>query len=54
LAAAVDGAVARWLERCAVNIEAAQRLFETDRKPARELRIGVGLAVSSPRWNESP
>ena len=53
LAAAVDGAVARWLGRCAANIEAAQRLFETDRMPTRELGIGAGLAVSSPRWNES-
>jgi hypothetical protein len=54
LATALDGAVARSLERCAANIEAAQRFFETGRKPTRELGIGVGLAVSSPRWNESP
>jgi hypothetical protein len=52
-AAAVDGAVARWLERCAANIKAAQRLFETDRVPTPELGIGAGHAVSSPRWNES-
>jgi hypothetical protein len=36
LAAWADVLVARWLERCAANIEAAQHLFETDRKPARE------------------
>ena len=35
-AARVDFLVARWLERCAKNIETAQGLFETDRKPARE------------------
>jgi hypothetical protein len=28
--------VARWLERCATNVEAAQRLFKTDRKPTRD------------------
>jgi len=33
-AAQVDAFVACWLERCATNIEAAQRLFETDNKPA--------------------
>jgi len=49
----VDFLVARWLERCATNIEAAQRWFETDRKPAREAAIDVRL-VSSPRWDESP
>ena len=52
-AARVDFLVARWLERCATNIEAAQRLFETDRKPTREAGIGVSLA-SSTRWGESP
>jgi hypothetical protein len=36
-AALVDFLVARWLERCATNVEAAQRLFKTDRKPTREL-----------------
>jgi hypothetical protein len=36
-AAWVDVLVARWLERCAANIEAAQHLFKTDQKPAREL-----------------
>ena len=49
----VDFLVARWLERCASDIEAVQGLFETDRKPAREAGIGVSL-VSSPRWDESP
>lgn len=38
-AARVDFLVARWLQRCAANIEAAQDLFETDRKPAREFGI---------------
>lgn len=32
LAALVDFLVARWLERCAANVEAAQRLFKPDRK----------------------
>jgi hypothetical protein len=41
--------VARWLERCATNAEAAQRLFKTDRKPTREFGMGVSLVVSSPR-----
>jgi hypothetical protein len=54
LAAQVDFLVARWLERCATNAEAAQRLFKTDRKPALEFGMGVGLVVSSPRWEESP
>ena len=35
-AARVDLLVARWLERRAGNIEAAQRWFETDRKPTGE------------------
>ena len=50
----VDFLVARWLERCATNAEAAQRLFKTDRKPTREFGMGVSLVVSSPRWDESP
>ena len=37
-AALVDRFVARWLERCAANVEAAQELFKTDRRPLRELR----------------
>ena len=49
----VDFLVARWLERCATNAEAAQRLFKTDRKPTREFGMGVSPAVSSPRWDES-
>ena len=53
-AARVDFLVARWLERCAANAEAAQRLFKTDRKPTREFGMGVSLVVSSPRWDESP
>jgi hypothetical protein len=36
VAAQVDILVARWLQRSAANIEAAQRLFETDRKPTGE------------------
>ena len=52
-AAWVDFRVARWLERCATNAEAAQRLFKTDRKPTREFGMGVSLVVSSPRWDES-
>ena len=50
----VDFLVARWLERCATNIEAAQWLFKTDRRPTREIGIGVSLVVSSPRWEETP
>ena len=49
-AARVDFLVARWLERCATNVEAAQPLFKTDRKPG----MGVSHVVSSPRWDESP
>ena len=52
-AARVDFLVARWLERCASNAEAAQRLFRNDRKPTREFGVGVSLAVSSSRWDES-
>jgi hypothetical protein len=53
-AARVDFLVARWLERCATDAEVAQHWFKTDRKPTRELGIGVSLVVSSPRWDESP
>jgi hypothetical protein len=53
-AARVDLLVARWLQRCATNVEAAQRLFKTDRKPTREFGMGASLVVSSPRWDESP
>ena len=50
----VDFLVARWLERCAINAEAAQRLFKNDRKPIPEFGTGVSLVVSSPHWDESP
>ena len=53
-AAQVDFFVAHWLERCATNAEAAQRLFKTDRKPTSEFGMGVSLVVSSPRWDVSP
>ena len=53
-AARVDFLVARWLERCATNVEASQRLFKADRKPTREFGMGVSLVVSSPRWDEPP
>ena len=53
LAAWVDLRAARWLERCAANAEAAQRLFEADRKPPRGFAMGAGLAVSSGGWDES-
>ena len=53
-AALVDFLVARWLERCATNAEAGQRLFKTDWKPARQFGMGVSLVVSSPRGDESP
>jgi hypothetical protein len=53
-AARVDFLVARWLERCAMNAEAAQRLFKPDRRPTREFGMGLSLVVSSPRWDESP
>jgi hypothetical protein len=46
--------VARWLERCAADVEAAQELFRTDRRPSRGFEMGVSLAVSSPRWDEAP
>lgn len=39
IAARVDLLVARWLQRCAANAEAAQHWFETDRKPAGEFGI---------------
>jgi hypothetical protein len=39
LAARVDVVVARWLQRCAANAEAAQYLFKTDRKPAGEFGL---------------
>jgi len=39
-AAWVDFLVARWLERCATNAEAAQWLFKTDRKAHTRVRDG--------------
>jgi hypothetical protein len=53
-AARVDFLVARWLERCAANAEAAQRLFKTDRNPTRQSGVDARLVVSSPRWDDSP
>jgi hypothetical protein len=44
-AARVDFLVARWLERCASNVETAQRLFKTDRKRAREFGTGVSRDI---------
>jgi hypothetical protein len=52
-AAWVDFFVARWLERCAANAEAAQRLFTTGRKPTCAFGVGESLVVSSPFWDES-
>jgi hypothetical protein len=49
----VDFLVARWLERCATNVEAAQGLFKADRKPTRESGVGVRLVVPSTPWDES-
>jgi hypothetical protein len=53
-AARVDFLVARWLQRCATEVEAAQGYFKTDRKPTREVEMGVSLVVSPPCWDESP
>ena len=53
-AARIDFLVARWLARVAANAVSAQRLFESDRKPAPALGGGLSLVVSSPHWNESP
>ena len=53
LAARADVLVARWLERSAANAVAAQRLFEINRKPAREFGR-LRLVVSSPHWDEAP
>ena len=52
-AARVDFFVARWIERCATKVEAAQRFFETDRKPTPEAGMGASLVASSPRWEQS-
>ena len=39
LAARVDAFVARWLARCAADIDAAQHVVDADRKPAREFDL---------------
>ena len=52
-AARIDFLVARWLERYATNVQAAQWLFKTDRKPTREFGVGVDFVVSSPRCDQS-
>jgi hypothetical protein len=39
LAARIDVLVARWLQRCAANVEAAQGLFETEGKPTSEFGV---------------
>ena len=51
-AARVDFLVARWLERCATNAEAAQQLFQ-DRKPTREFGVGVSLVVCTSSRSEA-
>ena len=43
----VDLAVARWLARCAGNIETAQWLFETDRPPVGGARAGGYWSMSA-------
>jgi len=52
VAAWVDFRVANWLEQCAANIEAGQKLFETDWKPERESGMGRQPRRPSPRWDE--
>src|SRR3954466_6968690 len=52
LQAQVDLLVARWLQRRAANVEAAQRLFKSATKPGGEFGFGVGRVISSPRWDE--
>jgi hypothetical protein len=49
----VDFLVAGWLQRCAMNADAAQRLFTIGRKPARRFGIGMSLVVPSLGWDES-
>ena len=41
----IDFLVARWLERCATNAEAAQRLFKPDQKPHVSSGMGVSLGA---------
>jgi hypothetical protein len=52
-AARVDFVVARWIERCAVNAEAAQGWFKADPKPGPGFGTGASLVVSSPNWDET-
>ena len=54
VAAWVDFRVARWLARCAANAEAAQRWFESDRRPTRGFAIGLSLVASPAPCDESP
>lgn len=49
VAAWVDFRVARWLEQCAANIEAGQRLFEPDWSPSESSGMGVNRVGSCPR-----
>ncbi|VIO65833.1 hypothetical protein CI1B_09410 [Bradyrhizobium ivorense] len=44
-AARIDVLVARWLERCATNAEATQRLFTPDQKPHVSSGMGVSLGA---------
>ena len=53
-AALVDLLVARWLQRCAANAEAAQWLFKADRKPTPQFGMRVSLVAPAARWDESP
>jgi hypothetical protein len=52
VAAWVDFRVARWLEQCAANIEAGQRLFETDWTPERGAGTGRQPRRLRPHWDE--
>jgi hypothetical protein len=43
--------VARWLARCAENVESAQRLFNADRKHTSGRRAGsLGSVSASGPW----
>jgi hypothetical protein len=53
-AARVDFLVARWLERCATNAEAAQQLLKTVQKPPANSEWARASGVSSPRWDGMP
>ncbi len=51
VAAWVDFLVARWLARCAENVESAQRLFNADRKHTSGRRAGsLGPVSASGPW----